>query len=117
MPISSELGPPHDSRVGETILVNFGSWHLYPYEDFQKWGYPKIFRVYKGKSHLEMDDDWGSPYFFGKTFINICSSTGSTKFYNIFFRGIHGESSRVDLYTYVKYLLGGELLGGSSHGS
>ena len=25
-------------------------------------GYPNSWMVYKGKSHLEMDDDWGYPY-------------------------------------------------------
>ena len=27
------------------------------------WGIPNSWLVYKGKSHLEMDDDWGYPYF------------------------------------------------------
>ena len=26
-------------------------------------GNPQLWMVYKGKSHLEMDDDWGYPYF------------------------------------------------------
>ena len=30
---------------------------------FHKWGHPRSWMVYKGKSHLEMDDDWGYPYF------------------------------------------------------
>ena len=29
---------------------------------FHKWGIPK-WLVYKGQSHLEMDDDWGYPHF------------------------------------------------------
>ena len=28
---------------------------------FLKWGYPKIDGLFHGKSHLEMDDNWGTP--------------------------------------------------------
>ena len=46
------------------------TWHTYQgivslnlYVGFHTWGYPK-WLVYKGKSHLEMDDDWGYPQYF-----------------------------------------------------
>ena len=32
---------------------------------------PLQWMVYKGKSHLEMDDDWGYPYFGKPPFIAI----------------------------------------------
>jgi hypothetical protein len=28
-----------------------------------KWGYPNWFMVYNGKSDLEMEENWGYPYF------------------------------------------------------
>ena len=29
---------------------------------FHTWGYPHSWMVYKEKSHLQMDDDWGYPH-------------------------------------------------------
>ena len=33
------------------------------HEGFHKWGYPNNGWFISGRSHLEMDDNWGYPYF------------------------------------------------------
>ena len=39
------------------------------YGGFHKWGYRNSWRVYKGKSHLEMDENWGYPYDSGNLYL------------------------------------------------
>ena len=33
------------------------------YGGFLEWGFPKKVGLFHGKSHLEMDENWGYPYF------------------------------------------------------
>ena len=51
-------------QVRRGIVISFGGvpW---------PWGYPNSWRVYRRKSHLEMDDDWGYPHFRNLPFISI----------------------------------------------
>ena len=68
-----------DRCVSAGILSSYASFfavrkmtanqrHIYGF--FQKWRYPNSWLVYEGKSHLEMDDDWGYPYFRKPTYTN-----------------------------------------------
>ena len=42
------------------LMYMVNAWLVYG--AFHKWGYPHSWMVYKGKSHLQMDDDWGYPH-------------------------------------------------------
>ena len=68
-----------DRCVSAGILSSYASFfavrkmtvnqrHIYGF--FQKWRYPNSWLVYEGTSHLEMDDDWGYPYFRKPTYTN-----------------------------------------------
>ena len=39
-------------------------------------GTPHSWMVYKGKSHVEMDDDWGYPYFRKPPYIHVNLAPG-----------------------------------------
>ena len=51
----------------ESILYS----HNHTNGGFHKWGIPNSWMVYKGKSHLKMDDDWGYPNFRKPPSLNI----------------------------------------------